>query len=130
MPTKVWYEPDQRFYVVEFVDDPVFDLPEWAVGKEEHWSRISYHLFAANVDNKILFHRLAIEREHLPGETLRDDLERKLTWLIGELRYTGQPPPEYNPTGFVSWPCLRAAEILEAEHKALLDRLVAAAPDM
>lgn len=125
MPTKVWYEPGRKLYAVEFLDDPVFELPEWAVGLAQEWSRISYHLFAVDVDNHILFHRLAIEREHLPRETLRDDLTRKLTWLIRELRDMGQPPAEHNPTGFVSRPCLRAAEILEAEHEALLERMLA-----
>ena len=125
MPTKVWYEPAKKLYAIEFLDEPILDLPEWAAGREQQWSHLSYHLFAINIDNHILFHRLAIECQHLSGQTRRDDLGHGLTELASELRYMGRPPAEHNPTGFVSRPCLRAAEILEADHEALLERLLA-----
>ena len=128
MSTKVWYEPGKDFYVVEFTDDSIFDLPDWAVGKKQAWGAISYHLFAALVDNKFLFHRLAIERQ--TGETLRENLRVDLTQLVSELRYMGRPPAEHNPTGFVFRPCIRAAEILESEYETLLKRMIAANPDI
>ena len=125
MPTRVWYEPARKLYAIEFFDEPVFALPGWAVGKEQQWSHLSYHLFAVNVDNHILFHRLAIGRQHLSKESQRDDLGQGLIELANELRYMGQPPAEHNPSGLVSRPCLRAAEILETEYETLLERLLA-----
>ncbi len=61
MPTKVWYEPGREFYVIEFVDDPIFDLPEWAVGQQQTWGAVWHHLLVTNVNNKLLYHRVAIE---------------------------------------------------------------------
>ena len=75
MPTEVWHEPGKEFYVMEFQDNSVFELPEWAIGQEQTWGAIWHHLLVTNVDNDYLYHRIAIELQHRPEEYIKADLE-------------------------------------------------------
>jgi hypothetical protein len=130
MPTKVWYEPGRKFYAIEFVDDPIFNLPEWAIGLQQGWTPIWHHLLVACADNKLLYHRVGISLLNGREEFARRDLNDHLLQIARSLHYMGQTSGQHYPEGYTSRQCLRASEILEAEHEALLERLIAANPDI
>ena len=130
MLARVWYEPGKEFYIIEFINDSIFALPEWAVGQEQSWGAIWHHLLVTNVDNKLLYHRIAIELQHRPLQFIKGDLETHLRQFARSLQYVGLKSGQYNPPGYTSLQCLRAAEILGAEHDALLQRLIAANPEL
>ena len=125
MPTKVWYEPAKSLYAIEFLDEPIFDLPEWAVGMPQGWTPIWHHLLVACVDNKLLYHRVGISLHNGMDEFTRPNINDHLLQIVRSLRHMSQVSGQHHPEGYTSRQCLRAAEILEVEHETLLARLVA-----
>jgi len=125
MSTKVWYEPDSKLYAIEFVNDPVFALPEWALGLPQEWTPIGHSLLVACVADKLLYHRVGISLRNGAKEFSRQDLNDHLLQIVRSLRHMGQVSRQHHPAGYTSRQCLRAAEVLEAEHEALLERMLA-----
>ncbi|MGI4792155.1 MAG: hypothetical protein ACRYFS_25305 [Janthinobacterium lividum] len=125
MRTKVWCETNRRLYVIEFLEKPTFDLPKWAVGREQRWGAIWHHLFAVLVDNKLLYHRIGIDLQYRPEEFIRDDLAFYLRLFARSLRHMGQEMGQHHPEGHTSRQCLLASDILETEHISLLEALLA-----
>lgn len=120
MTVRGWYDPAQEYFVINFLDEPSFDVSPLDVGKEESWAMFTHGVCAVSFEGgHIHFHtlRIPVSRMEKPGEMGLAERLEKAARVLEYMSKNGNFHVPGNPT---SRQCLLAADALNQHFEMLM----------
>ncbi len=125
MTVKGWYESVQEYFVVDFLDDPIFTLTAEDADKKEVWGMIDYGVCAVTLDSgHVRFHRVGIPVSRL-GEPNKVNLAGRLAQAARTLKNMENEFLSHssipNPDSLTLRQLRSASEMLKLHHESIIE---------
>ena len=122
MLIKGWYEPIQEYFVISFLDEPIFAVSPLDAGKSEQWAMFTHGVCAVSFEGgPIHFHTLGIpvNKMEKPGKMGLAERLEKAAHILG---YMGKSSDLHTPKNLTARQCLLASDALNKHHGLLMGK--------